>query len=115
MTRSFQQTGAVAMLSFYHHLNYGIRWNKRGPMPEQKENGDQGKQLNAKPPTDKWDASDCANLSSRQEEGMPNFGLNQASEPQTHEMPVELTSRIILSSLGAKRLARFFKRGHRTV
>lgn len=81
-------------------------------MPEQNENGDQGKQLNTKPTTDKWEASGCSNESGRQEEALLNVGLNQASERQTNRMPVQHMSRILLSSRAAKRLAIFFKRGH---
>jgi hypothetical protein len=78
----------------------------------QNENGDQGKQLNTKPSTDKWDTSGCSNVSGRQEEGLLNVGLNQASERQANKMPVQRMSPIMLSSRAAKRLAMFFKRGH---
>ena len=84
--------------------------NKRErAMPEKNKNRDQGKQLNTKPSTDKWDASACVNVHNRQEEVALNPRMNQANEGQTH-----LTNPIILSSLAAKRLAMFFKRGHGT-
>ena len=76
-------------------------------MPEKNKNGDQGKQLNTKPSTAKWDASACVNVYNRQEEVALNSGLNQANKVQTQR-----TNPIILSSLAAKRLAMFFKRGH---
>jgi hypothetical protein len=82
---------------------------KERAMPEKNKNGDQGKQLNTKPSTAKWEASACVNVHNRQEEIVLNSGLNQANEVRT-----QLTNPIILSSLAAKRLAMFFKRGHGT-
>jgi hypothetical protein len=78
-------------------------------MPDKNKNGDERKQPNTKPSTNKWDASACVNVYNRQEDVALNSGLNQANEVQG-----QLTNPIILSSLAAKRLALFFKRGHGT-
>jgi hypothetical protein len=84
--------------------------NKRErAMPDKNKNGDERKQPNTKPSTNKWDASACVNVYNRQEDVALNSGLNQANEVQG-----QLTNPIILSSLAAKRLALFFKRGHGT-